>query len=304
MKPILKTVLSLLVIATLSTVLLWGSDALTRSGIQQQQSEKVAGTFAALLPAKRFEPLTSDDDKPILAAYRAYDDAERLMGFAVSVQVQGYVGPITVHVALSPDATTVYGTSIGEHRESIGYGAGITEDTFLKQFSNRTPPFSLSTGGRVLQDGVYRAAAADFDYNGFRDVVELTVSGHAITAVNWDGEQKNGKTKKELSRAGEYTMSETGLPWHEQAEIMEQALLKTQDPAALVFEPDTGKTDAYSGATISVEPFVRLAATALAQATASGNTTAIDGVSGATASSTAVVNAVNTAASFAKTKVG
>ena len=304
MKPLGKDMLSLAVAAVLATVLLWGSDRLTHSLIEQQKTEQAAAVFAELLPASRFEALTTAENKPITAAYRAFDDQDRLLGFAVSVRVDGYAGPITVHAALSEDAATVYGIRIGEHHETVGYGAGITDETFLSQFQNRTPPLALSGGKRTLQDGVYRAAEKSYDSSGFRDFVEVTVSGQEITAVNWDSEQQNSEeTKKSLSRAGAYVMSQTGLPWHEQAEIMEQVLLEKQDPAAIAYQAGSGKTDAYSGATISVEPFVRLAASALAQATKS-STASVDGVSGATTSSAAVVNAVNTAATFVKNIVG
>lgn len=304
MKPLGKNMLSLAVAAVLATILLWGSDRLTHSLIEQQKNEQTAAVFAELLPASRFEALTTTENKPITAAYRAFDEQGRLLGFAVSVRVDGYAGPIIVHAALSADAATVYGIRIGEHRETVGYGAGITDKAFLSQFQNRTPPLALSEGARTLQDGVYRAAEQSYDSSGFRDFVEVTVSGQEITAVNWDSERQNSEeTKKSLSRAGEYIMSQTGLPWHEQAEIMERVLLEKQDPAAIVYQSSTGKTDAYSGATISVEPFARLAALALAQATKSG-TDSVDGVSGATKSSVAVVSAVNTAATFVKNIVG
>ncbi len=304
MKPLGKNMLSLAIAAVLATVLLWGSDRLTHSLIEQQKTEQTAAVFADLLPASRFEALTTAENKPITAAYRAFDEQDRLLGFAVSVRVDGYAGPITVHTALSADAATVFGVHIGEHRETIGYGAGITDETFLSQFQNRAPPLALSKGERALQDGVYRAAEQSYDSSGFRDFVEVTVSGQEITAVNWDSERQNSQeTKKSLSRTGKYVMSQTGLPWHEQAEIMERVLLEKQDPTAIVHQSDTGKTDAYSGATISVEPFVRLAALALAQATKSGNAS-VDGVSGATTSSAAVVSAVNTAATFVKNIVG
>ncbi len=304
MKPLGKDILSLLIAAVLATGLLWGSDRITRSLIEKQENEQTATVFAELLPAHRFEALSTAENKPITAAYRAFDEQNRLLGFAVTVRVDGYAGPITVHAALSADASTVYGILIGEQRETVGYGAGITDTAFLSQFQNRTPPFSLTDGDRLLQDGIYRAAENSFDSSGFRDFVEVTVSGQEITAVNWDSEQKNSdKTKKELSREGNYVMSQTGLPWHEQAEIMERALLEKQDPSALVYQPSTGKTDAYSGATISVEPFVRLSAAALSKAVKSG-TAAVDGVSGATTSSMAVINAVNTAATFVKNIVG
>ena len=304
MKPLGKDILSLIVAAVLATGLLWASDKLTRSLIEKQEQEKAATIFTELLPADHFDALSTVDNKPITAAYRAFDKQNRLLGFAVTVQVEGYVGPITVHTALSADATTVYGIRIGEQRETVGYGAGITETTFLSQFQNRTPPFSLAEGGRLLQDGVYRAAENGFDSSGFRDYVEITVSGQEITAVNWDSEQKDSEeTKKSLSRKGEYVMSQTGLPWHEQAEIMERALLEKQEPSAIIYKTDTGKTDAYSGATISVEPFVRLSAAALAKAIKNGSS-AVDGISGATTSSEAVINAVNTASTFVKNIVG
>lgn len=304
MKTLGKDILSLLIAAVLASGLLWGSDKLTRSLVEKQTLEQATAAFADILPADRFEALSTAENKPITAAYRAFDKQNRLLGFAVTVKVDGYAGPITVHAALSSDAATVYGIRIGEHRETAGYGAGITEETYLAQFKNRTPPFSLAGGTRVLQDGVYRASEKSFDSSGFRDFVEVTVSGQEITAVNWDSEQQNSnETKKSLSRAGEYVMNKTGLPWHEQAEIMEQALLQKQDPSAIVYKADTGKTDAYSGATIAVEPFVRLAASAIAQATKTGSA-AVDGVSGATTSSTAVVNAVNTASTFVKNIVG
>ena len=92
-------------------------------------------------------------------------------------------------------------------------------------------------------------------------------------------------------------MSETGLPWHEQAEIMENALLSLQDPSRISYQPDTGKTDAYAGAPITISPFVLLADEALTMAR-SNKGTAIDGVSGATTSSQAVINAVNEAFTF------
>ena len=158
MKPLGKDILSLIVAAVLATGLLWASDKLTRSLIEKQEQEKAATIFTELLPADHFDALSTVDNKPITAAYRAFDKQNRLLGFAVTVQVEGYVGPITVHTALSADATTVYGIRIGEQRETVGYGAGITETTFLSQFQNRTPPVSLAEGGRLLQDGVYRAA--------------------------------------------------------------------------------------------------------------------------------------------------
>ncbi len=61
-------------------------------------------------------------------------------------------------------------------------------------------------------------------------------------------------------------MTEDGLKWHEQAAVMEAALMETQDPAKLIYDQDNGKTDAYAGVSINISDFVRLASQALEQA--------------------------------------
>jgi major membrane immunogen (membrane-anchored lipoprotein) len=219
------------------------------------------------------------------------------------VTVQGYVDTVEVHVALSADGARVRGIRIGSHRETAGYGARIETASFLNRFVDVTLPVSLAGEASALKDGTYRVVADKADDSGFRDVVELTVRDGILTAVNWDAVGLDGVGKKELSRGGNYVMTPDGLPWHEQAQLLEQALLRTQDPTAIVYDAETGKTDAYSGASIRVDPFVKLAKQAFAKAAGdSRNGTVIDGLSGATASSKAVVAAVNTASQFIRGK--
>lgn len=301
MKQSLKTALTLAVVGVLSFGILWGGDRLTHAFIEEQQTAKAAETFGELLNARRFEPLDTASFEEITAAFRGVNDNGNTVGYGVTVTVRGYVDTIEVHAALSADGTVLRGVRIGAHRETAGYGARIETASFLRQFEQVQVPLSLNGASAALKDGTYRVAAAEADDSGFRDVVELTVENGQITAANWDAVRADGVGKKELSRKGEYVMTPDGLPWHEQAELMEQALLRTQDPAAIVYDAETGKTDAYSGASVRVDPFVKLAALALAKAagdTASG--TPIDGLSGATASSKAVVAAVNTAVQFVK----
>ncbi len=301
MKALWKGLLSLLLATALSAVLLWGGDTLTANRLAAQESDRVHTVFAPLLTAARYTALDTDGTD-VTAAWTALDSSDTTVGYAVTVTVEGYIDSIEIHVAVDADKRTVKGTRIGRHEETPGYGARITSDAFLTQFSAQRAPFSLRDTVRAAPaDGVYRAAEATYDTSGFRDFVELTVQGGRITAVDWDGEAEDGgRSKKERSRDGEYVMSETGLPWHSQAEIMELALLEVQDPALLVYTPETGKTDAYAGATITVSPFIHLAAEALA--TAQGNSgTEVDGISGATVSSRAVVTAVNIAADFVAT---
>lgn len=123
----------------------------------------------------------------------------------------------------------------------------------------------------AYKDGTYRAEVKDFDpNNGWKDSVEITVSGGKITAVTWNGTHKDGgDDKATASKAGKYPMVEQGgakAPWHEQAALAEAYLIQTQDPTAVNYTDEDGHTDAISGATIKVKEFFTLAAEALATA--------------------------------------
>lgn len=117
----------------------------------------------------------------------------------------------------------------------------------------------------AYKDGSYHAEEANFDDKGFKFTVDLTVMNGNIVAANWDAINKDGgDTKKKLSQDGKYGMKEKGkaqAEWHEEAAAAEKFLIEKQDPAA--FAVKDGKTDAVSGVTITVSPFVDLATKAL-----------------------------------------
>ncbi|HIT67425.1 MAG TPA: FMN-binding protein, partial [Candidatus Merdisoma merdipullorum] len=116
-----------------------------------------------------------------------------------------------------------------------------------------------------------------------------------------------------------------GLTWAEQSQALANALIENQSLSFL--NPDAeGKTDAVSGVSISVNGFISLAQQCIDQAAgiehpesmeaadaeeaegaeaadtdASQNGTQVDGISGATRSSTAAVTAINEAYNFLQT---
>lgn len=189
--------------------------------------------------------------------------------------------------------------------------AGVSVDVgvfvkLAKQAADQAKAGSDSTA--LWKNGSYRADSEGYS-QGYRAFVEITVTDGRIAAVNWDAAKENSDTtKKAESQAGEYVMTESGLLWHEQAKTMEDALIALQNPARLAYDADTGKTDAYAGVSIDVSDFVKLAAKALETAGAgnTGNTVEnaasgsgeVDGVTGATVSSKAVVRAANRAYEF------
>ncbi len=121
------------------------------------------------------------------------------------------------------------------------------------------------------KDGSYHSEAAEFDAkSGWKETVHVTVMNGNIVAASWNGVHKDGGTDKVTrSKDGEYGMKANGgaqAEWHEQAAKAEQFLLEKQDPAAIPFNAEDGKTDAISGVSIHVNGFVELAGQALAQA--------------------------------------
>lgn len=322
MNNMLKSLINLLLVAVVSVALLWGADAVTRSVIAGQETDRVKTDFSAMLTAETYTSLPTAGHEAVTAAYRAEDRDGTLMGYAVTATVKGYGGPLTVHVALSADGKRFLGLRIGSHQETEGYGARVAEEAFYRQFDSLAAPASVGgytgledsgtssagsgTSAAHWKDGSYRAEETGYS-QGYRYFLELTVKDGKITAVNWDADKEGAETtKKRESEAGTYVMTENGPRWHQQAETMEEALIAAQDPAKLVYNPDTGKTDAYAGVSVNVSAFVSLSMQALEQAAgtgggsmdSAGSAGTVDAVSGATVSSKAVVKAANSAYAF------
>ena len=228
-----------------------------------------------------------------------------------------YLPGMTVEAA---DASGESGASGAEAEESAAAEAGGAAAELLSDLEEV-----------VLADGTYEAKAAEAS-NGYTDQVTITVADGKITEVNWEAVAEDGSLKSVLSENGEYVMTEDGPTWAEQSKALADALIENQSLSFLNPSAE-GKTDAVSGVSISVNGFISLAQQCLDQAAgiesaadgaeseeaagesadaagegteaadgaASQNGTQVDGVSGATRSSTAAVNGINDAYNFLQT---
>ncbi|MDR2903917.1 MAG: FMN-binding protein [Clostridiales bacterium] len=123
-------------------------------------------------------------------------------------------------------------------------------------------------GAAAYKQGTYTAEDAEYDDSGYKQTISIAIGADGkITDVDWDGINKDGgPSKKELG--DEYGMKKAsgiGKEWYEQAAVMEQELIKTQDPAAIPMTPE-GYADGISGCTIHINDFVALAEEALKKA--------------------------------------
>jgi major membrane immunogen (membrane-anchored lipoprotein) len=117
------------------------------------------------------------------------------------------------------------------------------------------------------KDGVYFSQAAEFGKTGWKTQVVVEVKGGKIVKVNWNGISNlpGAADKKAYSLAGKYGMEKAAKQgsWDKQAAAAESWLVKTQDVNFSKFDKD-GKTDAISGATMTVNEFFTMVNQALA----------------------------------------
>ncbi|MEW6564414.1 MAG: FMN-binding protein [Spirochaetota bacterium] len=129
--------------------------------------------------------------------------------------------------------------------------------------------FAVSLSAQTLKDGKYFAQQDGFGSSGWKSQVVLEVKGGKITAANWNGVSNiaGAADKKSYDKAGKYNMVKFGkaqAEWYQQAEKVEQYLVKTQDYKFNKYSDAEGHTDAISGASIHVKEFFDLAQKAIA----------------------------------------
>ena len=301
-----KGALALALVTALSFGVILGTRALT----SEPESSVQEGT-----PAQQSETLDVSGFEGLRGAERLLNGDGSTAGYAVTAAVKGYQSEIVTEVRFDSTGATITGVRVLEQGETEQVGSKVAEAAFLDQFTGVSAPVALS--GAVdteqdfgeLADGEYEATGAESD--GYTPTLRMTVAGGKITEVYWDEIGADGKGKRELSESGEYTMTEDGPIWAEQADALADALIESQSLSAFPTD-EAGKTDAVSGVSISIGGFLSLAADCMEQASGTGSGigqqapegTQIDAVSGATYSSTAVVEGVNLAYEFVQSIAG
>lgn len=82
-------------------------------------------------------------------------------------------------------------------------------------------------------DGQYSYLSDTPDDKGFCDSIEMTVKDHKITALTWDSVKADGTGKRQLSEGGQYTMTEDGPLWYEQADTLSRYVIENQTEEGL-----------------------------------------------------------------------
>jgi major membrane immunogen (membrane-anchored lipoprotein) len=153
----------------------------------------------------------------------------------------------------------------GDNNAGGSQPAGTDQPAAQQPQSQPQTDTPAETGGYA--DGVYYAEADEFS-NGWKEIVALKVEGGKIVDVEWNALPENGGLdKKAYDKAGKYGMKAKGkaqAEWWEQAEKAEAYLIEVQDPDAIPYNPEDGRTDAIAGVSIHVNGLAELAKKALA----------------------------------------
>lgn len=261
--------------------------------------------ISEILTADSYEKVDIEEQKTdfdeINAIYKGMDKNGKVIGYAAFLTIQGYGGPMNVNVATDEKGEKILALRVGDNHED--YGKLVETEEFYKQFDQAPVPLHLVSQteegkSNQLEDGTYHAEAEKAK-EGYKTEVVLTVKEGKIEEVKWDEKNEKGESKKSESLKGNFVLEGEDLKWHEQVEKIEKLMKEKQDPSKISIDAE-GKTDIPS-VTIRVDEFLHLVRDCIDQARGQGETTIknnIDGISGATISSTAVVNAANIAAEF------
>ncbi len=108
----------------------------------------------------------------------------------------------------------------------------------------------------ALNDGSYTSEITLGD--GGKSIVNMTLEGGDVKELSWDVENADGSLKSELSKSGQYVMTETGLKWHEQADLLSKYVVDNNTDDKLVLNDEgkiDGEVDGLSGVSIDIKDF-------------------------------------------------
>jgi major membrane immunogen (membrane-anchored lipoprotein) len=314
----------LAVVTVLAFGIIYGSKILVKD---EANNQKDVGQNDENLPGS----IDVSGAEGIVSAREITDDAGNITAYSVVAEATGFATkPVTMEVVFENDAKTIKELKVVSHAETPGYGQKMEEESFLNQFKGISAPIYLRGKAPVAdtsnqdvtaptqegyQDGIYRVEADEVDNKGYLYMLTIKVEEGKITSLVFDSMNREGEYKSYLSTVGEYVMTDDGPTWKEQADALANYVLEKQSIDGLTVD-ENGKTDVVSGVSISINNFLDLAKKALQMAKTgegaestgsdeagyvdgdSGEVGEIDGISGATVTSNAIIKLVNNAYDF------
>ncbi len=162
--------LVLTVIAVLAGVALALTNLVTKGPISQQQLERANSALVAMFPeADAFEEWPMESSDELQSAY-TIKAGQQIVGYAATVEAQGYAGPVEVIVGMEPDFV-LRGIHVGgsDFKETEGLGSKAKEPAFTDQFRGKKPPLTLGKDIEAISGATITSTAV---VNGTNEAVD------------------------------------------------------------------------------------------------------------------------------------
>jgi len=274
MKKYLKDLVPLVGICLVAALLLGIFNMITEGPIAENSARAAQQTRSQLLStAASFEPMELEEGSNMDSCYQGLDANGDPVGYVVATTVGGYGGEIVVTVGVDND-NVITGINVGgdNFSETAGLGAKAKEPAFTDQFKGKTVPLKLiKANGEKGEDTIDAISGAT--------ITSTAVTGGVNSAAKFIMDMNGGS-------ASPNTASVQGFAGP-------VAVTLSLDDAGAITEITIG--DAFFNET---EGFGRRALEEEFQQQFIGKVPPltledIDALSGATITSTAVVNAIN-----------
>ena len=265
-----------LAVCACGALLATGVNGLTRDRIEQQAAAAASATQAGVLEAARFEAIDLEESRyGVDAAWAGLDENGQTVGYVGQATVTGYGGPIEVTAGLDMDGA-ITGVSVGGDAfdETPGLGARTREAAFTDQFRGRGMGVAIGSDGLEAVSGATissRAVASGVN------TVAGYLSAHPLGLIEESAASYEGETidKTVQGFGGDVTVS-VGLADDDSVEYLAIDTPNETDGLGKL-----ASDQAFTGQFIGKHaPFVF-------------GEDGIDAITGATVTSTAVINALN-----------
>ena len=273
-KKYMRDMVPLVVICLVSALLLASFNLLTKDPIQQNSQRAAEETRTRMLPiASSFEAMEVTEGSNMDSVYQGLDASGEPVGYVIQTTVNGYGGEVVVTLGMDMDGV-ITGVDVGGENfsETPGLGALAKEPAFTQQYIGKKVPLTLVKGnepkGENTVDAISGATRTSSAVNG-----GINLAGKYISDLSGGGSPNTASAQGfggpvavtlELDASGAISSITIGDDYFNETEGYGKKALE----------------DSFSSQFIGMKPPLTLSD--------------IDAISGATVTSTAVVNAINT----------
>ena len=188
-KKYMRDMVPLVVICLVSALLLASFNLLTKDPIQQNSQRAAEETRTRMLPiASSFEAMEVTEGSNMDSVYQGLDASGEPVGYVIQTTVNGYGGEVVVTLGMDMDGV-ITGVDVGGENfsETPGLGALAKEPAFTQQYIGKKVPLTLVKGnepkGENTIDAISGATVTSTAVVNAINTVYAQLTGEASTAA-------------------------------------------------------------------------------------------------------------------------